>query len=470
MTRVNNGKSLIKGTLLYAIGNFGTKILSFLIVPLYTYYISREAMGDFDLVQTTVNLFAPLITLRVSDASYRWMLHGIDENKRCISATYRVVLFTSLLALAILSVVNLVIPVNYFWYFAGFLVFGRWLETLQQLLRGLKKQTLFAASGILFTAIYLSLNVLFIVVLQQGVDALFQSTLISEIATIIFILVSAKELRTGIIRSEDNRILTKELLKYSLPLIPSGLCWWVMSASDRYVIRIFLGRAATGIYAVANKFPTIVSTIFQIFNYSWTDIAIGNLKEGEETTEYSSRLFKQLYIISFTFLLFLIPATKLVTKTILSEAYKISSIYIGFLYLGAVFQGLTTFISAGMLQQNDTKLIARSSTIGAIINLAADLIAMKFIGLHAASISTFLGGFIMWLCRMKDLEKISPIRINRGLFSLLLLLSIIMATISIWSDNTIDIILASICGIVFILTNNEMLKMMAKKLTQKKTL
>ena len=467
MTNENKGKSLVKGTLIYAIGNFGTKILSFLIVPLYTYFIAPEAMGDFDLVQTTVSLFAPLITLRISDAAYRWMLHGIEEDKKCISATYRVMIYTSVIAVAVLSLINCIVPVSYFWYFAGFLVFGRWLETFQLLLRGLKKQSLFAVSGILFTAIYLGLNVILVVLLRQGVDALFQSTLISEIITIIFILIRTKELRTGIINSDENRQLTKDMLKYSLPLIPSGLSWWVMSASDRYVIRLFLGRAATGIYAVANKFPTIISTVFLIFNYSWTDVAIGNLKEGEETTEYSSKLFKQLYTISFTFLLVLIPATKIVTTTILSDSYKISSIYIGFLYLGAVFQGLTTFISAGMLQRNDTKLIARSSTIGAVVNLAVDIIAMKFIGIHAASVSTFLGGFVMWLCRMKDLEKISPIRINKYLFSILLVLCMLMAIISIWSNNITDIILTIICGVIFIVVNRDMLRLIVNKAVRK---
>lgn len=464
----SNGKSIAKGTLIYAIGNFGTKILSFLIVPLYTYFIAPEAMGDFDLVQTTANLFAPLITLRISDAAYRWMLHGIEDDKKCISATYRVMAVTSVIAVAILSLVNFFIPLNYFWYFAGFLVLGRWLETLQLLLRGLKKQSLFAVSGVLFTVIYLSLNVITIVFLHQGVDALFQSTLISEVLTISFILLRTRELRTGIILSEENKLLTKEMLKYSLPLIPSGLSWWVMSASDRYVIRLFLGRAATGIYAVANKFPTIISTLFLIFNYSWTDVAIGSLKEGEETTDYSSKLFKQLYTFSFTILLVLVPVTKLVTTTVLSEAYRVSSIYIGFLYLGAVFQGLTTFISAGMLQKNDTKLIARSSTIGAIVNLVVDVAAMKYIGLHAASISTFLGGLVMWICRMKDLEKISPIRINKILFLLLLMAAILMSVISIWSNSLIDIMLTVICSVIFIVVNRNMLKMTIYRVFKRK--
>ena len=75
-----NKKQLIKGTLIYAIGNLGTKIISFLIVPLYTYFILPADMGDYDIVITTVSLLTPLITMRISDAAYRWMLHKIDKD------------------------------------------------------------------------------------------------------------------------------------------------------------------------------------------------------------------------------------------------------------------------------------------------------------------------------------------------------------------------------------------------------
>ena len=39
-----NNKALLTGTIVYAIGNLGTKILTFLIVPLYTYYIDRKSV------------------------------------------------------------------------------------------------------------------------------------------------------------------------------------------------------------------------------------------------------------------------------------------------------------------------------------------------------------------------------------------------------------------------------------------
>ena len=75
------------------------------------------------------------------------------------------------------------------------------------------------------------------------------------------------------------KIQQKEMLQYSAPLVPSALSWWVMSASDRYVIRFFLGSVSNGIYSVAYKFPSILQIMFQMFNNSWTDLALSELKE-----------------------------------------------------------------------------------------------------------------------------------------------------------------------------------------------
>lgn len=459
-----NSNKLVKGTLIYAIGNFGTKILAFLIVPLYTYYISTSDMGNYDLVTTTVSLLTPIITMRISDAAYRWLLHNVDTEKNCISATYRVVIFGTCLSAVFLLAVNTFVPIKNCYYFIALLVLGRWLESLQTLLRGLQEQGLFAFSGIIQSIIFLSLNVLFIVFFHQGVDGMFRSSIISYAVTIILMLLLEPKLRTMVIQDEENRQLTKEMLKYSAPLVPSGLSWWVMGASDRYVISFILGSAANGIYAVANKFPTILSMLFTIFNYSWTDVTIGSLKEGKETSEYSSKIFENFYKLSFCFTLALIPATKIVTKLILSPSYKSTSIYISFLYLGALFQGFTAFITAGLLQGTKTGSIARSSSIGAAVNLGIDLACMRFIGIQAASFSTFCGFFVMWLCRMHDTQKITPVHLNKVKFILLFVLTVAMATMTIWTDNLTDFILTGASIVFFFLINWRYVKTILQRL------
>lgn len=455
-------KALVVGTLTYAIGNFGTKILSFLIVPLYTFYILPEDLGDYDLLMTTVSLLSPLLTMKISDAAYRWIISDKEHTDITIATTYQLLFQNCAFASVLLLLINHFIPIWNCGYFIGILIADRMLECIQKLLRGLRNQKLFAVSGVFYTAVLVSLNFIKICIFHQGVDALLNSVLFSQLITISLIFVFEKRLRVFAL-PKDFRKRQFEMLKYSVPLVPSTLSWWVMSASDRYVIRWMIGKAANGIFAVAHKFPTILQTIFLMFNNAWTDMALAELKQGKEGREYASKIFAYLYKFSFGMALVLIPLTKLVTRLVLSPKYQEASIYIGFIYLGTVFQGFSSFCSIGYLQGKKTAGAAGTSIIGAGVNLVIDIITMRYIGLFAAAISTFAGFFAMWISRMHDIKKVFPIDIDKKLFLFNLILCIAMASLSIITDFFADIILSLLAATYFIIMNRDVLKKIVNK-------
>lgn len=352
---MSKNKKLIQGTLIYAIGSFGTKILNFLIVPLYTYYILPGDLGDYDLLMTTVSLISPLITLKISDATYRWIINKKENEKVYISATYKLLLRNSIVIALTILAINYFFPIWNVTYFILILIGDRILECIQKILRGLKNQRLFAFSGILHSFIFLSFNFISIVILHKGVRSILLSNVFSLYTTIIVLFVIETRLR-NVNMHMHYKIQQKEMLQYSAPLVPSALSWWVMSASDRYVIRFFLGSVSNGIYSVAYKFPSILQIMFQMFNNSWTDLALSELKSDKETKKYVGSIFEELYKFSFGMSLILMPLTKLVMNIILSESYKIASVYVGFLYLGTVFQGLSSFCSVGYLMGKKPKV------------------------------------------------------------------------------------------------------------------
>ena len=151
-------KALVVGTLTYAIGNFGTKILSFLIVPLYTFYILPEDLGDYDLLMTTVSLLSPLLTMKISDAAYRWIISDKEHTDITIATTYQLLFQNCAFASVLLLLINHFIPIWNCGYFIGILIADRMLECIQKLLRGLRNQKLFAVSGVFYTAVLVSLN------------------------------------------------------------------------------------------------------------------------------------------------------------------------------------------------------------------------------------------------------------------------------------------------------------------------
>lgn len=464
-----NNKALLTGTIVYAIGNLGTKILTFLIVPLYTYYISTSDMGDYDLLMTSVSLLTPLISLRISDATYNWMIKRTASNEICIKATYNYLLKSCALAVIIIGIASHFVHIWNVGLFLAIMVLEPILETTQKILRGLKNQKLFAASGIVYTGILVSLNFITVCILKLGVRSLLVNTVISHLISIALIFCLEKRMRCLKVTVDKSELLItqKEMLKYAMPLVPSTLSWWVMSVSDRYVVRFFLGNSFNGIYAIATKFPSVLQTFFVLFNNAWTDMALANLHSKEENNKYVSNLFEKMYVFSFSAIFCLIPVTKVVTQVILSSDYKIGSIYIGFLYLGAIFQGFSTFASVGYLQSKKTARAATSSVAGAIVNLLVDLILVKSVGLFAAALSTYAGFLVMWLVRMYDIRKDWPIAVNIPEFTIMTLVATGIATATIWTTVEIDAIMTVLFGVLFIFLNKNYIKIVIQKIKHK---
>ncbi len=460
----SKGRSLIEGILIYAIGNFGSKILVFLIVPLYTYYISTEDMGNYDLVLTTVNLLTPIITMQISDAAFRWMIRTDSGNDVYVRSTLQVLILNCLIASGVIFIVDKIYPILYCSYFVGVLITSRALATIQKLLRGLKNQKLFAVSGILYTIIFLALNILKICYWHQGVVSLFQSAIISNIITLVVIFFADKRLRIKFWCKPDV-IIIKRLLKFSIPLVPNQLNWWIINSSDRYIIKFFLNASANGIYSISYKFPTMLQVILGLFTTSWQDVAVSDTEKNPGT--FYTKVFKELYVLSFGLLWVLNPVTKVFIVLFMNSNYHSAASYVPFLYLGTVFQSFASFYGVGYLRDKNTQQASLTSIYGAIVNAIVNIGLIKFIGLHAASFSTFLGFLVMWLIREKQNRNELNVIINKKHFMLFFLPTFVLSVVECFTNMYVDILLGILGVIVFFIANKKLLILLIGKIHSK---
>lgn len=459
----NKSQSLAKGMLIYAIGNFGTKILSFLIVPLYTFYISTEDMGVYDLLISTVNLLCPLITMQIADAAYSWIIRGTKDYQSCIRAAMQLLWVNSIVAVAVTSVVHYFQPIPYFWEFLLLMLSYNALSVIQKLLRGLKNQRLFALSGILYTAIFLTLNVVQICILKKGVSSLLTSAFIANLLTILMIYIVERRVRVAFFRKPDMAVITG-MLAFAIPLIPNQLSWWVINSSNRYIIGLFLGLSANGIFAIAHKFPSILQLVLGLFTTSWQDLAVA---DTEDPGSFYEDVFHRLYVVAFTLLLPLIPATKLVIRWFMESSYHPAANYVAFLYLGTVFQAFSSFYGVGYLRGKDTKQASATSIYGALANIVVHVGLVKLIGLQAASLATFLGFVVMWLIRERQNRKELNINIRWGEFSCYALPVLALSIFANYTTVVIDCILAGVGSIAFLFLNRRFLLELLGKFKKK---
>ena len=452
MSSSNSGKKLMTGTGIYAVGTFGTKILMFLLAPLYTYYLIPSEMGTYDVLLTTIGLLIPIISLQISDAVYRWI---IRENVDCaiyLRVTYQFLILSSLLAASVILLINhFIIRIPYLLYFMGALFSSMFFQIGQKISRGLKRQWLFAISGIIYTCIFLFLNVFQLCVLHRGIESLLMSYIVANLVCFFTIIVLEKRIRVNVISRFDFGIF-RELLTFSVPLIPNYLSWWIVDSSDRYIVLWVLGVSANGVLAIAHKFPTVLQSIFGLFLNSWQDMAIAG--ETDEKDFFTS-VFQKMYRLSFMLLWVLIPATKIFVWLVMGKGYKIACNYIPFYYLGAVFQAFCSFYGVGYLRSKNTKGAFSSSIYGAITNAAINIGTIKLIGLHAAAVSTFVSFFAMWIIREKQNRSELGIAINWREFWLLLAIDLLICIFTILGNIWINLIFMILGTMSFSIINRK---------------
>jgi O-antigen/teichoic acid export membrane protein len=292
--------------------------------------------------------------------------------------------------------------------------------------------------------------VLFIAGWHWGAYGMLTASLIGNVASILFVFF-AKKIYRYFSPKYLSRATVKELWKYSIPLIPNQLSWWIINASDRTVIYVALGEAFNGIYSAANKFSSIITTVFNIFNLTWAESAALHIRDGDadefftKITANTVKLFSSLCLGVIACMPFVFP--------ILIRGEKFADAYyqIPILLLSTIFSIFVSLMGSIYVALKKSKEIAKTSTYAAIINLAVNIALVRFIGLYAASISTLVAFLAMSIYRYVDVQKYVKIKLNKGMIlGMALFASVVCASyyLNILWLNVITLAFAVIVAIV----------------------
>lgn len=461
-------KKLINDTILYGIANFGTSFLSFLMLPLYTKYFSTSEYGLWDLIVTTTTLLTPIISFELVAAVYRWLLDEKEVNeKKKIITTGALIIIRNIIIFNTVSIIAIrLYNIQYGWLALILINIMLISGFMQQTARGLGKNVLFASLGIIQSVIIVVLNLFFILKLEFRVEALFYSSMIAGIIVIVFAWIKMNFSQYIHFKAYSQK-MKKEFLKYSIPIIPGAVSWWVMTMSDRYMITLYLGLEYNGIFAVASKIPALLMLISSIFFLAWKDSAITEFNSPDKN-EYYSDVFRHFFRLMATSLVCLTLLTKPILALFISDAFYDSWKYICILLLGALFNAFSLFWSAGYHGAKKTNVILVTSLIGAIINILINFIFIPFIGLYAVVISTVVAFLVTWMIRILYAKPYFKIKLNYKDFLILFPL-IIVAIVIPFVVGTVGIIVSvGLSGMLFLGWNRHVLKIISSTLLKKK--
>lgn len=450
---MSKNKELIRNTVIIFSGKFCTQFITFFLLPLYTSYLNTSDYGIIDIITTYIALISPIITLQLELGVFRELIDCRQDGRnisKIISSGFVAIIRNYILCLFLFIIINLFLNIEYYFYLALLVLVTIMSNYFLQISRGLGKNIHYAVGSIITGITTIVLSIIFLSVFNMKIDGVLLSTIIANLLCSLYIIFNER-LFLYLKPQQFDKKIYKKLLKYSLPLVPNGLVWWIISISDRTIISIILGAGANGIYAVSNKFSNILLQSYSIFNLSWTETASLHLND-EDSSEFFSNIFENVINISYSVCLMLLSLMPFIFIIMVDNSYSDAYNYIPILLIGMFFDILVSFLGAIYIAKKKTKEITKTSLLSAILNIIINLSLIKVIGIYAAAISTLISFLVIFIYRIIDVQSIVKIKYKPRLIPTLIIMLIINIIIYYYKSNLFQIInvLISFFFILFI--------------------
>lgn len=462
---------LAKNTFIFTVGKICTQFISFFLLPLYTSFLSPDEFGIVDLFNTYVMLFLPIVNWSFDLGLFRFMLEvrgNCSKLKSLVSTVINTNIVQCVGYIVLFWFVHSFIHSEYKFFLLLNVILNVFTSTFLQMARGFGDNIGYTCASLISVILNISVNIFTIVILRMGEWGLFIGIIIAQIVTLIFLIIKEKIWRYyKFLYWKKFEFL--DVFQYSLPLIPAQLSWWTVGTSDRIIISRFINLAANGTYSIANKFSTIISTFYNIFNLAWSE-SIAIHFNDEDKDDFLSETIEAMLMIFFTICIDLVAILPMVFPLMIHSDYNDAYFQIPILIVSVFFQVVTGLYSVIYLAIKKTKESAKTAILAAGINIFVDLLLINKIGLYAASISTLIAYMSMAIYRHIDVKKYARIRLNikKVLISIFVGASIILIYyLNIKYLNIIGFIIASIYTILInksiLITVMEKIKIYVKK-------
>lgn len=464
----NRYKELLKDTFLIALGNIGSKMIVFFLVPLYTYCLTPDEYGISDLVFTISQLAIPFFSLVIFDAVIRFAILYKDQPENVLRAGIRVWVIGTVFTIIATPLFGLYKPVNEWrWYITGYISFSILLSIELNYLKATNRNLAFSIICIFQTFILACSNIILLVYHNMGIRGYLISYVTSSgIAAAVAFFVG--KIYVDLKKSQYDKVLCRQMIAYSTPLILNNLSWWAIHSSDKLMLESMIGEYALGLYSVAARIPSLVSVFVTIFQQAW-GISSSKEMDSENDSGFYSNVFTIYSTVAFLGGIVLCIIIKpFMDIYIRSEAYGDVWRYVPLLIASAVFSALAAYCGSmyGALKRSINNM--NSTFAAAVINVVVNYVAILRYGIWGAMIGTIVAYTVLAFIRIIDIKRYVNIEIEWRKLIINSVLMICQAVAVSLCSVIIGFSVSICCLIVFVVTNRgELYRIIAKLKTRR---
>lgn len=463
-------KYLLKNIGVLTLSNFATKLLSFFLVPLYTSILTTVDYGTYDMFNTTIGVLLPILTLNIQEGVMRYAMEKDYSRKAVVTIGTRYLLSGSIIVAALLGVNGVLelneIAKNYGIYF--FLMF--FTQALSGMVtfytRGIDKISDLSISSVIASVTTIGLNILFLAGFKWGLTGYFIANIIGPLSQDVYLLLRGQILK-DIDLKKTYETEAKQLLDYSRPLIANSIAWWVNNASDRYIVVFFCGLASNGIYSVASKIPSILNVFQTIFNQAWALSAVKDY-DPEDNNAFFTNTYKVYNCLMTIICSGVIIFDKVLAKLLYAKDFYIAWRYVPWLTIAILFGALSGYLGGFFTAVKNSKIFATSTIVGAVTNVALNIMFVPRIGPLGAAIATTICYFEVYIVRLIESRKYIKLKIDlkRDFTSYTILIMQAVALVVAEQTSFVYILVLGLFFVILFLYLND-IKMIISKITKR---
>jgi len=385
-------------TIIYALGSLGSRLIGFIMLPIYTRKLTPTDYGEYELLAVTVSILGILLEAGVGSAVTRFYhKHDDDRLKRLVVSTAHLFLAGTFgVALVVLMLTapffgELILGREGGGYFFRLIFITFTLEGVATVpltyFRTEERSRLVVTISLLRLFVGLALNILFVVVLDMQLEGV----LLSGVITTALYAVLSNYLacrRTGF---GFDRGFLMEMLRFSLPLIPGTLAYLVIHSGDRYFLKFYEDSAEVGRYGLAYKFGMLITYLLGAnFNAIWITRGLALYKQDE--TKSIARIFEQYLALLLWFWVGLSVLAEDVLAFLVGEEFRGVHTMISLIGLGYVLRSCADYFTTPLnfaYRSKRISLVILASGAASLLFYWLFIGALGGLGASLATVGTF---------------------------------------------------------------------------------
>ena len=399
-------KRTINKLFYYAVGTFGSKVIYFLLVPFYSFFLSKSELGFYDLILASLTILTPIITIQISDAVYRELHDPANEtlkSAKAFSSGFLVILIGLLVFACVAFFINKFFVSKNFYELILIQSSFTFYIFFQQSLRGLALNREYAIMGTINASLLIFFSIVLIYFFTIELNNIVLAIACAQTISITYSVYKINFFKLFNIKN-ISKTKINELLNYSFPLLPNTLSWWLIDLGSRYVILLFIGIEENGLYAIAARYAGIIALVNSIFILSWQDYVINSKSNILSNTNHFSSYLNLFIAFQIGLVILLTSFSNELIYFTTPASFHNAAKYLPILLISSAFASFCGFYGAFYLKEKRTRKIFSTTFIGSIINITFCIALINYLGLYAVAAASFVGFLITFLLRFRDFD------------------------------------------------------------------